>query len=825
METLSFLTNTVEIPYGDTTYNVPIYILIIGGIFLLIASLLYFVYLPIKNAHFKKYFLFEIRLPDSGDDEIEKHIEKMEAVFSQIWNSFRHDKDIFSIEILKVEPYTVIQIGSNNKEKMRALKKHFSDISNSKTIKIDRDNLKKFETLKVKSVRTTEPFFTIKRNKQFFENLVNYIALLRFDLKKNIKEQAGVQMIFRSVSKKSEIGSEKNKLYENKNSSTGVLKAGKEVERDMYDKKLEDNLYKVQINVFSNKQQHLDSLVDKFSSLNFGRNKFISKPVKVQDVLERYLRPDKTEPFFLWLLNLVFLIPLIFSSIRKSIYKMLLNGSYLTTEEIAYIFHPSQVFRGAYAMQRSKIIEPNPDFFDKFDKEHLTIGNTEFPDGKKVKVTFPIKNFARHLYIVGMTGKGKSTTLETMVMEFAEKQNKTLVVFDPHGKSDMLKRIATRIEDKSRIVYLDVDRKEKIFTFNPIFCFRKTPEYKIAIADMIFGILKNEIQEQAGIDMTGAATFNSIRDTLDIGVEFADAYYHFLTKKKGKSEQEAERIVQEKSLTLSDLPLLLNHKYSYIKMLKEVFSDYPSPVTSLILKEIGKEMPAVVSAVKARFKPLLHRSVELVTEGNSMNIEEVIRSGKTFLFPIQDTTFGEIGAKGIMQCLVGMMWLIKKDMTDNNNELFLYIDECQKVQLSTMPQLLSEARKYKMYVLLAHQYFKQLREETMNAILGNAGTIISFTLSPDEADRISTMFGGKVSVQDLANLPQFNAYLRTEGEKRDPLAICSFETIKQPEVNINEQELKNINEFTLMKYGEKKNDLTLKIEEKRADVFGYFIGK
>ncbi|MBN1618633.1 type IV secretion system DNA-binding domain-containing protein [Candidatus Dojkabacteria bacterium] len=829
MEALSFLDKTITIPYGDTSFSVPLFFILLALLVTLLFTLLYFIYLPIRNAHYKKFYLFELRLPDITGEETENFIEKMGSIFSQLWNSYRHDKDVFSIEILKVEPYTLIQIGSNTRENMKTLRKHFSDVPNSRVFPVNKDNLKKFDIYKAKTIRTTEPFFTIKRNKQFVENLINYLSLLKFDEKNNVKEQAGIQLIFRSVLKKSHITSAKNELYTKGDHALGMLKAGKEPERDMYDKKAEDNIFKVQINLIANSQPHLNALEDKFSSLNFGKNKFISKPVKVKDIIERYLRPEKTEPFFLTAHSLIFgtlflYIPLLFKGFRNSMFKRSLKGSYLTSEEIAYIFHPSQVFRGAYASQKVKIIEPNPDFFDKFDAEHLTIGNTEFPDGAKAKVTFPIKNFARHLYIVGMTGKGKSTVLEKMVMDFTEKQDKTLVVFDPHGKSDMLGRIATRIKNKDEIIYMDTDRKGEVFTFNPIFCFQKSPEYKIAIVDMIYGILRNEVKEQAGMENTGAATFNSIRDVLEIGVEFADAYFYFLTKTKELNRKDAEKIVKRKTLSLSDLPLLLNRKYSYIKMLKEVFCDYSSPVTTLIQKEIGKEMPSVISAVKARFKPLLHRSVELITEGNQMNLEDLINSGKTFLFPVQDTTFGETGAKGIMQCLVGMMWLIKKDMPSNSKELFLFIDECQKVQLASMPQLLSEARKYKLYVLLAHQYFKQLREDTMDAILGNAGTIISFTLSPDEAERISTMFGGIVSVQDLANLPQHNAYLRTEGEKRDPLAICSFETIKQPDCDLDTETIETINNRSLKHWGEQKTQLEKRIYKKREDAFEYFLG-
>jgi len=115
-------------------------------------------------------------------------------------------------------------------------------------------------------------------------------------------------------------------------------------------------------------------------------------------------------------------------------------------------------------------------------------------------------------------------------------------------------------------------------------------------------------------------------------------------------------------------------------------------------------------------------------------------------------------------------------------DFYLYIDEFQNFATGSFATILSEARKYKLSLIVANQYIAQLLPEIKDAIFGNVGTIMSFTLGSDDASPMSTQFKSMVSVNDLISLPKFTAYTRLmiDGISSDPFSMKTF-NISAPE--------------------------------------------
>jgi type IV secretory pathway TraG/TraD family ATPase VirD4 len=106
-------------------------------------------------------------------------------------------------------------------------------------------------------------------------------------------------------------------------------------------------------------------------------------------------------------------------------------------------------------------------------------------------------------------------------------------------------------------------------------------------------------------------------------------------------------------------------------------------------------------------------------------------------------------------------------------DFYLYIDEFQNFASSSFTTILSEARKYKLSLIVANQYTSQLLPEIRDAIFGNVGTIISFTLGHDDATVLAAQFKAMTGVNDLISLPKFTAYTRLmiDGISSDPFSM------------------------------------------------------
>jgi len=205
----------------------------------------------------------------------------------------------------------------------------------------------------------------------------------------------------------------------------------------------------------------------------------------------------------------------------------------------------------------------------------------------------------------------------------------------------------------------------------------------------------------------------------------------------------------------------------------------------------------------------------VLQEKSVFNFREIMDNKKILLVNLSKGKLGEMNANLIGLVLVGkiqMAALSRVDMFGQKmNDFFLYIDEFQNVTTDSIASILSEARKYRLSLNIAHQYISQLEESIKNAVFGNVGSMAVFRVSTDDAQFLESKFKPTFTASDLMKLDNYNAYLSmlVNGQPTKPFNI---ETIKPTEGNM--EIVSKIKELSYLKYGSPREEVEAEIMEK-----------
>lgn len=356
---------------------------------------------------------------------------------------------------------------------------------------------------------------------------------------------------------------------------------------------------------------------------------------------------------------------------------------------------------------------------------------------KNTTATFGIKKDDRrkHLYVVGKTGTGKSTMIANMVINDI-RNGEGVAVIDPHGDlCDVLLDFipSYRIND---VAYLDPADIEHPFRLNPLEV--KNPVYKELVASGIVSI-------------------------------FYKLYAHSWGPR-------LEYILRNTILTLLSVPnttllqvpeLLANEKYR---------SGVVSRLEDQVLKnfwinEFGQFSPQMKSEV---ISPILNKVGQFLSSQtirqivgspvSTINLEDMMNQGKIVLVNLSQGKLGEDNS-----ALLGAMMITKMQLAAMNRvyieekqrrDFYLYVDEFQNFATSSFIKILSEARKYRLNLMLANQYIGQIDEDVQKAIFGNCGSIASFSVGAQDAHILSREFGQKYKEEELVGLGNFQTVLK-----------------------------------------------------------------
>lgn len=342
----------------------------------------------------------------------------------------------------------------------------------------------------------------------------------------------------------------------------------------------------------------------------------------------------------------------------------------------------------------------------------------------------------RHLYVVGRTGVGKTTLLENLIRSDVA-DGRGVCLIDPHG--DLAETIISSIpsERTNDVIVFNPSDPEQAIAFNPLAC-RDGWEDRVT-SGVVTSFKKI-------YDSWGPRLEDTLRNTTYLAVEHGG--------------------------TLFDVLRLLTDDAERNRLLATGRADELSYRfwTTEFARWNDRYRTEAVAAILNKVRPfLMNRNVRAVVSqtGRGLDLRQVMDEGKILIANLSKGQLGEDNANLLGALLVSSIQQAAMSRADIPEKLrrdfHFYIDEFQNFSTGSFADILSEARKYRLSMTLAHQYTRQLDETTANAVFGNVGSMVVFQVGSDDAEilvRQLRKFPDQITTEDLTNIPKYHAYCR-----------------------------------------------------------------
>jgi hypothetical protein len=371
-------------------------------------------------------------------------------------------------------------------------------------------------------------------------------------------------------------------------------------------------------------------------------------------------------------------------------------------------------------------------------KDIVYFGRTNFRGANRL---FGIKRQDRrqHMYIIGKTGTGKSALLHNLIIQDIL-NGEGLCLIDPHGElvESVLEKIPeNRIND---VIYFDPSDTDYPIGFNVLEI--SDPSYKHLVASSLMGIF-TKIWANVWSARMEYILNNAVLALLDTPNSTLLGINRILTDKEYR-----QKIIDN----IKD-PVV---KSFWVNEYEEWRDQFRNEAIAPIQNKVGQFLSTdIVRNIVCQSK-------------SSIDIYDVMNSGKILLINVSKGKIGEDNS-----ALLGAMFITKIQMAamervripeDKRVDFYLYVDEFQNFATESFASILSEARKYRLNLILAHQYVGQLvtdvSQKVRDAIFGNVGTMIVFRVGARDAEFLEKEFAPEFSAEDMVNLPNYNVYLK-----------------------------------------------------------------
>lgn len=353
------------------------------------------------------------------------------------------------------------------------------------------------------------------------------------------------------------------------------------------------------------------------------------------------------------------------------------------------------------------------------------------------KVRFGIKreDRAQHMYIIGKSGVGKTKLMENMVIDDI-RAGEGVGIVDPHGEfaERILRYIPPeRIDD---VIYFNPSDIEYPIGFNPLESVGS--EYRHLVASSIMGVFK-----KIWPDVWSARMEYILNNTLLALLEFPGSTILEIMRML------AEKKYREKVVEQLEDPVV---KSFWENEFARYTDRYAVEAVAAIQNKIGQFIS----------NPLIRNIIG--QPKSTINIRRIMDEGKILITNLSRGKIGEDNASLLGAMLITKLQQAAMSRVDipesERRDFYLYIDEFQNFQTESFAVVLSEARKYRLCLILAHQYIDQLDEKVRSAIFGNVGTIICFRVGPEDAEFLEKEFAPEFNANDLLNLGRTNIYVK-----------------------------------------------------------------
>lgn len=352
-------------------------------------------------------------------------------------------------------------------------------------------------------------------------------------------------------------------------------------------------------------------------------------------------------------------------------------------------------------------------------------------------IAFGIKRDDRraHLYLLGKTGTGKSTLLESMMLDDVRK-GYGFALLDPHG--DLVKRIRNKIPDDraNDVIDFDVPDTKQPYGFNPL---ANVPKDKRPLAAS--GLL--QVFKHLWIDSWGPRLEYILRNCLLSLLDYPNANLADILK-----------LLSDRDFRIKVIAFISNEPIKEF-WIKE-YDRYPERLRAEAVSPIQNKVGAFL------VHPLLQKI--LTNPENPLSLRKIMDEGKILLVNLAKGSIGEDTSNLLGSLLISRFDLAALSRANvpehERGDYTLYLDEFHNFTTQSLVLMLSELRKYRLSLVLAHQYLTQLEIPIRDAVLGNVGTIIVFRIGAGDAEIFEQEFAPEFSVADFTNLPNYHIYLK-----------------------------------------------------------------
>jgi hypothetical protein len=468
----------------------------------------------------------------------------------------------------------------------------------------------------------------------------------------------------------------------------------------------------------------------------------------------------------------------------------------LSTEELTSLYHlPLKHTETPNILWLTAKGAPAP---SDIPSEGLLLGENYFR-GVKKDVYIQREDRRRHTYVVGKSGVGKSVLLTNMAVQDIE-NGEGVCVLDPHGDliSDILERIPPeRAEDVVIFSPGDLDRPIglNLLEYDPEY-----PEQKSFVINEMIGIFDKLYDLKA----TGGPMFEHyMRNALLLIMDDPESGSTLMEVPKVLADENFRKMKLEScsNPTVVDFWKTEAEKAGGEAALANIVPYITSKLTSFVSNEM---MRPIIGQQKSAF-----------------NVRDIMDNQKILLIDLPKGIVGEMNAYLLGMIVVGkilMASLSRANMDPKKRkDFYLYIDEFQNFTTDSISQILSEARKYNLNLIIAHQYIGQLSKNQdtsiKDAVFGNVGTMISFKVGSDDSEFLVKEFSPVFNEYDLINIGKGTAYLKllVDNTSSKPFSIQTI----WPVMGVSRPEIaEKIRSLSKFKYGKDRRVIEAEISKR-----------
>ncbi len=407
--------------------------------------------------------------------------------------------------------------------------------------------------------------------------------------------------------------------------------------------------------------------------------------------------------------------------------------------------------------------------------------------GIDVPIYITEKDRMRHFYVIGQTGTGKSVFLQNLIVQDI-KSGAGVCMIDPHGTDieDVLGTIPP--EREQDVIYFDPSRMDRVIGLNMLEYDYSKPEQKTFVVNELFSIfqkLYGANPESMGpmfeqyfrnatmLVMEDPESGNTL---MDISRVMADAQYR--RKKLEKATNPVVVQFWKEIATKAGGEASLENIVPYIVSKFDVFTanDYMRPI-------IGQQQSA-------------------------FNFRQIMDEKKILLVNLSKGRLGEINSNLIGMIFVGKILMAALSRVDDPTKSFppfyLHIDEFQNISTPAIASILSEARKYKLGLTMAHQFIAQLDPTIRDAVFGNVGSMAAFRVGNEDSQALEAQFAPSFTAADIMNTPNYNAVVRVlaNGVPAQPFSLAAM-----PPPDSSPARVAELIEYSIARYGRPRDEV------------------